>query len=347
MKTSKWFFISFILFVFCWVIYLFKPFLMTFSIGILLALSTSNIHQKILNLTKQKSLLSACLTTLTACLLFLVPFSYAISKLAIYGANIQFQDIKDILLTIKNYDYPIPDSLSFILPEFDNIFSSVNINKIASKSLEYASNIGKSSVNFIVDMGLILIFYFITNLYINQIIEYVKTYIPMEGEQFDYIFDQTSNTMSVVLYTTILNSVFQGFLFGAMVIFFGYDGFLLGILYAFACLIPIVGGGLVFVPVAIYELAKGDLIGGIFILSYSIIVVAFLADNIVKPFITKFINSKLVKEPANINEIIIFFAMLAGISTFGFWGIILGPAITTLFVATLKTYHNLKQSNQI
>ncbi|EOH5857150.1 AI-2E family transporter, partial [Campylobacter jejuni] len=51
--------------------------------------------------------------------------------------------------------------------------------------------------------------------------------------------------------------------------------------------------------------------------------------------------------PTKINELLIFLAMIAGISTFGFWGIILGPAILTFFVSTLRMYVILKDKNLI
>ena len=108
-------------------------------------------------------------------------------------------------------------------------------------------------------------------------------------------------------------------------------------------MIPIVGGLIVYIPMCIYELATGDVKAAIFIFLYTAIVIGTIADNFVKPFIIKFINSKLVSSPANINELIIFFAMIAGLSTFGFWGIILGPAIVTLFIALLNAYRTLIQ----
>jgi predicted PurR-regulated permease PerM len=39
--------------------------------------------------------------------------------------------------------------------------------------------------------------------------------------------------------------------------------------------------------------------------------------------------------------LVIFFAMLAGLTTFGFWGVIIGPAITTFFISFLKIYHKV------
>ena len=35
---------------------------------------------------------------------------------------------------------------------------------------------------------------------------------------------------------------------------------------------------------------------------------------------------------------VIFFSMIAGLTTFGFWGMILGPAITAFFLAILKLF---------
>ena len=54
-----------------------------------------------------------------------------------------------------------------------------------------------------------------------------------------------------------------------------------------------------------------------------------------------FINRILIETPVKINEMLIFFAIIAGLSSFGFWGIVLGPAITALFIAMLRIYQNL------
>ena len=71
--------------------------------------------------------------------------------------------------------------------------------------------------------------------------------------------------------------------------------------------------------------------------------ISTLADNFIKPLIIKFINQKLVKTKAKMNELVLFFAGVAGLSSFGFWGVILGPAIVTLTTATLRLYVLLKE----
>ena len=57
----------------------------------------------------------------------------------------------------------------------------------------------------------------------------------------------------------------------------------------------------------------------------------------------KYINLKVVKNPTKINELLIFFSIVAGLSTFGFWGMIIGPAMVTFFISImqlLKKYSN-------
>lgn len=73
-------------------------------------------------------------------------------------------------------------------------------------------------------------------------------------------------------------------------------------------------------PVSLYEFASNNLNSALVIFIYSIIVISFIADTLIKPLIIKWINKKLVKTPTKINELLIFLAMIAGISTFGFWG---------------------------
>jgi predicted PurR-regulated permease PerM len=83
----------------------------------------------------------------------------------------------------------------------------------------------------------------------------------------------------------------------------------------------------------------------LYIAVYSIIVISLIADTIIKPMIIGYINNKVVKTPANINELLIFFSILAGLSTFGFWGMIIGPASVTFFISILniiRKHHIIK-----
>ena len=338
MKTSKIFLSGVILIMLGWVIYLFQSFLLAISIGVLIAVSTAGLNEKILKFTKNRQIVSAVLTTLILCALFFVPFIYAIAEIAKSLANIDMALLDKTLSYIKNYEFSLPNFAKNFEPDIKSFIANLNFEGIIKQILSYASGIAKSSANFALQMFLIIIFYFFTNLYGRDILNFFKKSIPIAENELDYMFKQTSNTMSVVFYSTILNAVLQGFLFSIIAAIYGFDMIFFAILYAFCSLIPIIGGALCWAPLGLYELANGNFSAAVVISLYSIIVISTIADNFIKPVIIRFINSKLVDNPAKINEILIFFAMLAGIGTFGFWGMILGPAILTLFVSVLNLY---------
>ncbi|MFC2074586.1 AI-2E family transporter, partial [Campylobacterota bacterium] len=130
----------------------------------------------------------------------------------------------------------------------------------------------------------------------------------------------------------------EGALFGVMISIIGYNGLLFGIMYGFASLIPIVGGALMWLPFMVYELALGHTGNALVIALYSIIIISIIADTFVKPLIIKYVDLNFIKSGTKINELLIFFSILAGLTAFGFWGMILGPAITAFFMALLKLH---------
>lgn len=342
MRNNRIFFGLFLLFVLSWVIFLFKSFLLTIIIGVLMAVSTANISAKISSFVKN-GLATSILSTLLISILFFAPFIYAFIALAKHAANFDTGMISNTINFIKNYDFNLPSSIAFLEPKIKTLISEIDINSLVKQILGFLTTFGKSSAKFVVDMGLIVVFYFFANLYGNELVQYLKNAVPMKASETEFILSEVANTMSVVFYSTIFNTILQGFLFSLVMMYFGYDGLLFGIVFALSSLIPAVGGALIYVPVSLYELSNGNPSGAIFIFLYSVIVISTIADNIIKPLAINIINKKLLKSQAKINEILIFFSMIAGISTFGFWGLILGPAIITLFLATIKLYTLLKE----
>ena len=87
-------------------------------------------------------------------------------------------------------------------------------------------------------------------------------------------------------------------------------------------------------PIAVYE-STTSLTNAIIIAVYSVLMITVIADTFIKPMIIKYINKKVVKTPTTINELLIFFSIVAGLSTFGFWGMIIGPAMVTFFISIM------------
>ncbi|EDP4533582.1 AI-2E family transporter [Campylobacter jejuni] len=347
MQNGKFFLISFILVILFLLLYLFKGFLLVIIIASLMAVATSNINAKFLNLTKGHKFLASILTTACMVLLFFAPFVYAMIELAKALKNFDINLVTQTLDYIKNYQFTLPESFNFLEPKIKEFLASIDLNSISKQILSYASSFTKSGAKFLIDMVLICVFYFFANLYGTELVIYLKSIIPIDKKELDDVLSEVGNVMAVVLYSMVIVAIFQGALFGLITIFYGYDGILMGVIFAVSSLIPAIGGALIYVPVSLYEFASNNLNSALVIFIYSVIVISFIADTLIKPLIIKWINKKLVKTPTKINELLIFLAMIAGISTFGFWGIILGPAILTFFVSTLRMYVILKDKNLI
>ncbi|EBI2416264.1 AI-2E family transporter [Campylobacter jejuni] len=347
MQNGKFFLISFILVILFLLLYLFKGFLLVIIIASLMAVATSNINAKFLNLTKGHKFLASILTTACMVLLFFAPFVYAMIELAKALKNFDINLVTQTLDYVKNYQFTLPESFNFLEPKIKEFLASIDLNSISKQILSYASSFTKSGAKFLIDMVLICVFYFFANLYGTELVIYLKSIIPIDKKELDDVLSEVGNVMAVVLYSMVIVAIFQGALFGLITIFYGYDGILMGVIFAVSSLIPAIGGALIYVPVSLYEFASNNLNSALVIFIYSIIVISFIADTLIKPLIIKWINKKLVKTATKINELLIFLAMIAGISTFGFWGIILGPAILTFFVSTLRMYVILKDKNLI
>ncbi|TKX30562.1 AI-2E family transporter [Campylobacter estrildidarum] len=347
MKNGKIFLICFILVILSLLLYLFKSFLLVIIIASLMAVATSNINAKFLHLTKGHKFFASILTTSCMVLLFFAPFFYTMIEFAKTLKNFDISIISHTLDYIKNYQFALPEGLNFLEPKIKEFLVSIDLNSISKQALSYASSFTKSGAKFLIDMVLICVFYFFANLYGTELVIYLKSIIPINKNELNDVLSEVGNVMAVVLYSMVIIAIFQGTLFGIITVFYGYDGILMGAIFAVSSLIPAVGGALIYIPVSLYEFASNGLNSALVILIYSIVVISFIADTLIKPLIIKWINKKLVKTPTKINELLIFLAMMAGISSFGFWGIILGPAILTFFISTIRMYIILKEKKLI
>ena len=334
MQSSKIFFGGLFLVVLYWVLKLYEPFLLTLAISSLLAIATYKINSKFLLITKHR-VLTAFLSTTLLSILFFAPIVYIITTIGVTASNFDTKIIEDILNYISSINIQLPDSIAFLKPKLDELLANLNLTKLTTNIISYTAYIGKNSAKFLKDMFLITIFFFFANLYGKEIVDYAKKLSPIDTKEVSLIFEEVANVMSVLFYSILVTAIFEGALFAIVAIAFGYDGLLLGILYGFASLIPIIGGALMWMPLCAYALARGNVFEAVVIASYSIVMISIIADTFIKPMIIKYINN-LAKTPTHINELLIFFAIIAGLSTFGFWGMILGPAITALFISILK-----------
>jgi predicted PurR-regulated permease PerM len=104
--------------------------------------------------------------------------------------------------------------------------------------------------------------------------------------------------------------------------------FIFAILLTALSVIPL-GGGIVSIPFGIGMILFGNVWGGVFVIVWHIIVVTNI-DNVLRPI--------LVPRQARLDSALMLLAVFAGITMFGFLGIIIGPVLMIVIVTTVSVY---------
>lgn len=314
---------------------LYEPFWMSIVVAILLAISTYHIQAGLLHLTRSR-FWASFLSTLILSALFFAPLGYFLFHFSVLLQDLDPAVFTNIEAKLRGWLGHLPPSLSRLEDKIEASLSQFDAGAFTQHLLDYAAQIGSFAMSFLSGAVFILIFYFIAHYYGKEIFEFFKRSTHFPQQESTLILFEMRSSMSVVFYSILATAVLEGALFGIAVEYMGYNGLLFGIMYGFASLIPVVGGVIMWLPFSLYELSMGNTQNALFIALYTIIAISVIADTFVKPFIIKIINQKFIKPQEKINELIIFFAIIAGLATFGFWGMIIGPAITVLFLTLLR-----------
>ncbi|RYG05587.1 MAG: AI-2E family transporter [Chitinophagaceae bacterium] len=96
-------------------------------------------------------------------------------------------------------------------------------------------------------------------------------------------------------------------------------------------MLPVIGAGLGYIPLTLIYFAQGDNGKGIFMLLFGFLVIG-MVDNIFRMI--------MQKKWGDVHPTITIFGVLAGISLFGFIGLIFGPILISLFMVLIRIYLN-------
>jgi predicted PurR-regulated permease PerM len=97
-----------------------------------------------------------------------------------------------------------------------------------------------------------------------------------------------------------------------------------GAVMALAALIPVAGAWLVWLPVAIFMLVRGDIAHAVTLMVIGVGVISTV-DNIMRPW--------LLSGRSSLNGLATFIALIGGASAFGFIGLVFGPVIVAIAIA--------------
>lgn len=104
---------------------------------------------------------------------------------------------------------------------------------------------------------------------------------------------------------------------------------LFGFLTCFATIIPLIGTSLVWFPLALYLGLSGDWISAVGLAAYALLIISNI-DNVVR--------FMLQKKLADTHPLITVFGVIIGLPLFGFWGVIFGPLLISIFLLLVNMF---------
>lgn len=335
------------------ILWLFAPFLKGFFVALLLAMAVSPLYRSIKLriqhyplLAPVASLTSASIVSVALSLIIFLPIAIFLYQILDNPAK-TLEMIRMIGNKIDSPYLNLPTFLQWLSDPLYNLLTQIRNHKdeiIAFLAGWFGSGL-KTFASMLGEMTMIVIFFFFLTWYGRRLLLFLLPIVPLPRSVKRDFLDEMTIMSAVVFYTLVGVMIAQGLAFGAFIAFFeGYNPLLLGFLTGIAAIIPVVGTALVWVPVAAHEYLQGNIMNAVIISLYSYAMMAFFIDNIVKLVILNFVNRTLSRGKRRINEFVIFFAIVGGLATFGFWGVILGPAIVAFAVTILRT---MRKTNRI
>lgn len=331
--------------------WLFFPFLKSFFVAFLLSIVTypllKIVESKVRRigwLNPVASITSAALVTLGFSLILFTPIVVSLYALFNHPADTVMM-LKTFGEEIDTLGARLPHYLSWLKEPLEHMIVMAKAHKdeiIATLAAWLGSGL-KTLMSMVTEMSMIVLFFFFLTWYGRSITLFLLPIIPLARNIKRQFFADLMSTTAVVFYTFGGVMLAQGMAFGIFIAFFeGYNPLVLGFMTAISAVIPIVGTALVWIPVALNEYFQGDIANAVIIAIYSWAMMAFFIDNIVKLVILNFVNRTLSDGKNRLNEFLIFFAMVGGLATFGFWGFIFGPAIVAFTYTTLRLLRKTK-----
>ena len=162
--------------------------------------------------------------------------------------------------------------------------------------------------------------------------KYLSDFIPLKAANRALLSSETNIMIRANAIGIPLLAIIQGFV-GAIgygifgVVDFALWGFLTGV----ASLIPIVGTGLIWVPLTVYLFAVNHVWEGVGLTIYSLVILTNI-DYVAR--IT------VLRKIGNVHPIITIFGVIIGLSMFGFLGLVFGPLLISYFIILVRIYRN-------
>ncbi|HCL75541.1 AI-2E family transporter [Stutzerimonas xanthomarina] len=303
--------------------------------AVILAIIFAPIQRRLLaRLNARRNL--AALATLFICLLVAVLPVILIAGVLVQEGTTLYKQIEsgeiDIDSFVSHAKELLPASWQAQMQRFGLGDMDQIRERLASSALQgsqflatKAFSFGQGTFQFMLSFFLMLYLLFFLLRDGRELVARIRKAVPLSDNQKRRLFSKFTRVVRATVKGNIVVAATQGALGGIIFAILGIPSAVLcGVLMAFLSLLPAVGAGVIWTPVAIYFLMKGLIVQGVILILYGVLVIG-LVDNILRPI--------LVGKDTKMPDYVVLISTLGGLSLFGLNGFVIGPLIAALFIS--------------
>lgn len=303
--------------------------------GTILAILFTPLHRRLLPRLGNRRNLTA-LTTLMICLLIVILPTAMITASLIQEGAAFYGRIKSGELAFGDYFQQVFNAMPPFAHELLMRLGVTDISSLQERLTaglveggqfiaSQALNIGQNTAQFMISLGIMLYLLFFLMRDGSALSRKIKQAIPLSDAHKRTLFLKFTAVVRATVKGNIAVAAVQGALGGLMFWVLGIQGALLwAVVMGILSLLPAVGAGLIWGPVAIYYMVAGRWTEGFAVLAFGVVVIG-LVDNVLRPI--------LVGKDTQMPDYVVLIATLGGMALFGLNGFVIGPLIAALFIA--------------
>lgn len=317
----------------CWL--MLRPFVGVIAWASVLVVVFYPVHKRLARKIQRPSL-AALVSCLLVILVILVPV--ALITVAV------FNELSGALNTLQSaVNYVLDPNSRTTGPILNFVGRYVDIEQLRSEEFLLArlkglsGQIAGQTLGFLGGLAGVIVqmFFVIFTMYYffkdgDRISETLREALPLQRDQAETIMARTREVIDASVYGVISIAIAQGTLGGLAFWILGLPSAIIwGVAMTFLSMVPMLGAFLVWVPAAIYLAVTGHWVKALLLALWGTLVIGMI-DNFLRP--------ALVGSRTRLHELLIFFAVLGGLSVFGVLGVVLGPVVLAVTIALIDVY---------
>jgi len=227
--------------------------------------------------------------------------------------------------------FPVPDNFQIDFSQYLQRGIDTLIRNIGS--------IFSSFAGILLDFFVFLVAFYFLLKDGHKLKNYIINLSPLDDSEDEMIASRFKLAISSVVKGNLVVGLIQGALTGIGFTLFGVPNAVLwGSVAAIAALLPGIGTTLVLAPAIIFLFITGNIFGSIGLLIWGTIAVG-LIDNFLGPI--------LMGRGMQMHPLLVFIAIIGGITFFGPLGFLLGPLVMSPCLTIIEIYFSLKEQKKI